>query len=120
MHELSIAQNILEIVHQHLPPHERPLLRSVRLRIGSQAGIVTDSLRFGWEALTADGPLASSTLEVQTVPFTLRCLACGQTSSPGEGIALCPACGSPRTEVLGGTELQVVELELADPPGESP
>jgi hydrogenase nickel incorporation protein HypA/HybF len=119
MHELSIAQNILEIVRQHVPEQDWGLLRSVRLRIGSQAGVVTESLRFGWEALTADGPLASSRLEVQTVPFTLRCLACGRTSAPAEGVALCAECGSPRTEILGGTELQVVELELEDPPGET-
>ncbi len=114
MHELSVAVNILDIVRQYVGEKERGLLKSVKLRVGTQAGIVVDSLRFSWEAITMDTPVAGATLDVESVPFSLRCRACGTRTEPEEGTILCSACGSVDTEITGGTELQVTHLELTD------
>ncbi len=117
MHELSIAENILDIVRQYVPEHERGLLRKVRLRVGTNAGIVLDSLLFSFEAIVHDTPMATATLEIESVPYTIFCSGCGITSTPAEATAGCPVCGGIDTRVTSGTELQVVDLELDDPTG---
>jgi hydrogenase nickel incorporation protein HypA/HybF len=119
VHELSIAQSILSIVESYVPESERDLVRSVKVRVGTQAGIVVDSLTFSFEAITVETPLAGAKLDVEVIPFTIRCRACGTTSHPDNGFLLCPACGSGDTEVTEGTDMRVVELELDERAEES-
>ncbi len=114
MHELSIAESILSIVERNVPGPERPLVRSVKVAIGTQAGIVPDSLKFCFEAIVRESPVPRATLDILTVPFTIRCRSCGAVSTPETGLMLCSACGGTDGEITGGTEMRVVEVELDD------
>jgi len=114
MHELSVAQSIIDIVFDHVPVLERPLVRTVRVRVGAASGVVPESLEFCFSAVVVEGPLSSATIEIELVPFVLRCGACGAETSAESGIPICGNCGAP-AEVLSGTELQVKEIELAEP-----
>jgi hydrogenase nickel incorporation protein HypA/HybF len=114
MHELSIAQNILEIVLANLPAGEEHSVRSVKVKVGEQSGVVADSLEFCFTAITQGTPLEGAVLDVMRVPFALKCKKCDASFQSEAGIVLCPSCGGMDVEVLSGTELQVVELELRD------
>lgn len=114
MHELSVAQNILDIVFDHVPEPQRLLVRSVRVRVGTMSGVVADSLEFCFSAVIAGGPLASARLEIESIPFVLRCDSCGAESSNDSGVPFCPSCGA-LARIVSGTELQVREIELAEP-----
>jgi hydrogenase nickel incorporation protein HypA/HybF len=114
MHELSIAQNIIEIVHQSVPADELPDVRAVRLRIGTFAGVVPESLEFSFTALVAGTALGNASVEIDHVPFVIQCNTCRQSFSNEYGFVVCPDCGGVDTKVLSGTELQVVEIELED------
>ena len=46
MHELSVAQSIIEIIQQHVPASELERVAAVRLKIGAAAGVVPESLEF--------------------------------------------------------------------------
>jgi hydrogenase nickel incorporation protein HypA/HybF len=54
MHELSIAQSIVEIVHQYVPVGNCRSVKTVRVLVGEHAGVVPDSLSFCFEAITAE------------------------------------------------------------------
>jgi hydrogenase nickel incorporation protein HypA/HybF len=112
MHELSIAQSIVDIVGQYVPPEQTADVRTVHVRVGALAGLVPESLTFCFTAITAETPLAHATLVVEFVPYQVSCAACRTTSHAEPGLALCPHCGSTNTRVLSGTELQVVDIEL--------
>ncbi len=114
VHELSIAENILSIVERYVPQKERSLVRTVKVVVGVQAGIVADSLEFCFEAIVAESPFTRARLAIETVPFTIRCRSCGATSTPADGMMLCPHCGSTEGEITGGTEMRVLEVELDD------
>ena len=118
MHELSIAANIVSLVERYVPEGERKLVRTVKVSIGAQAGIVPDSLQFSFEAIIGESTLPGATLSIETVPFTISCRSCGKSSTPEEGTLLCSHCGSMDTEVTGGTEMRVIEVELEDMPEE--
>jgi len=116
MHELSIAQSIVEIVQANLPVADAMSVKSVKIRIGQLSGVVPDSLEFCFTAITQETPLQGAALDIERVPFVLKCRSCGISFESEAGIVLCPTCGGSDTEVLSGTELQVVEIELDDSP----
>lgn len=115
MHELSIAESILDIVHQYVPDDDSPRVKTVFVKIGALAGVVPDSLEFSFSAITADTPLNNARLHILEIPFTIQCSNCNATSEQEAGVALCPRCGSMDTVSLTGTELQVTEIEVSEP-----
>jgi hydrogenase nickel incorporation protein HypA/HybF len=114
MHELSIAQGIVEIVQQYTSPSANHRVKSVKLKIGEQAGIVSDSLAFCFSAITTQTPLEGALLDIERVPFTLHCNACQSDFKSETGIITCPQCYGVDTRVVAGTEMQVLEIEVAD------
>jgi len=114
MHELSIAQNIVDIVGQYVAPEEQERVRTVTVRIGAMAGVVPDSLEFCFSAVISHTPLANATMVMEQVPFVVACHVCSQETESEPGIALCPRCGSLDTEIRSGTELQVVSIDIDD------
>ena len=118
MHELSIAEGIVSIVHQHVAENQIPLVRSVVVKVGCYSGVVADSLTFSYEAITADTPLSGSFLTVEHIPFVISCGECGKEVINENGFTQCPACLSFDTKIVSGRELQVKEIELEDSPVE--
>jgi hydrogenase nickel incorporation protein HypA/HybF len=118
MHELSIAQGIVEIVQANLPVADAISVKSVKIRIGRLSGVVPDSLEFCFTAITQETSLQGAALDIEHVPFILKCRSCDMSFESEEGIVLCPACGGTDAEVVSGTELHVVEIELDDNPPE--
>ena len=114
MHELSIAYGIVDIVRQYVQPPQLKQVRSVRLKVGDQSGVVIDSLEFSYSAITADTDLGGSRLEIERLPFLIECRSCKKQSETEMGVVLCPACGSTETSVISGTELQVLDIEIRE------
>lgn len=114
MHELSIAQNVIEIVQQNLPPAPHPPVRVVKMRVGEMAGVVVDSLEFCFSALVLDTPLEGARLEVEQVPVVAHCRKCELQFEVEHCAFACPWCDNLEIEVISGRELQVVEVELAE------
>jgi len=114
MHELSIAQNIVDIVQRNIARNDLEKVKAVRLKIGQLAGVVSDSLRFSFTAIVSDSPLRNAFLEIEETPFVLHCNGCERDSTNEIGYTYCPNCGSRDTTVISGTEMLVREIELAD------
>jgi len=114
MHELSVAQSIIEIIHQSVPEQEWNQVTAIRLKIGAVAGIVPDSLEFSFNAITAESALSNARLITEYVPFRVHCRTCDINSENEEGFAVCDKCGSTDIQILSGTELQIKEIELEE------
>ena len=114
MHELSIAQRVLEIVNDSLPAGEARSVASVNIKMGRMSGVVADSLAFCFEAIIHGTPLQGAILNIESVPFMLKCRTCNNCFESELGLVLCPSCGDAHTSVISGTELQVVAIELHD------
>ncbi len=115
MHELSIAQGILEIVQQYVPETQAGGVRSVRVRVGPLSGIVPESLDISFGAIVAGTPWETARLDLVRVPARSRCNGCGRDFDAEELVFCCPLCNSLDIRVISGTELEVVEIETEEP-----
>jgi hydrogenase nickel incorporation protein HypA/HybF len=120
VHELSIAQSVVDIVLQHVPDDRGGEVRTVHVRVGRLSGVVPDSLEFCFEAIVRDTRFAGARLAIESVPVRCRCARCESSFEVEPPAFFCPGCGQSGVEVLAGNELQVVGIELADTPAEVP
>lgn len=121
MHELSVAHGILDIVRQYVPPAQAREVTAVRVRIGRLSGIVADSLAFCFGAIVAESEWSRARLDIESVPTVCQCRQCHSRFEPEALIFFCPSCGGGRVELLSGSDLQVVHVELdGDPPPAMP
>ncbi len=113
MHEMSVAQSILDIVRQELAKHEVGRLDTVVVKAGRLAGIVPDALHFAWEVLTRDTGFDGSKLVVDEVPLMLRCSECEQEfESQTNMLAPCPHCGEELGHaIMSGREMYIDKIE---------
>ncbi|HKC95978.1 MAG TPA: hydrogenase maturation nickel metallochaperone HypA [Nitrospira sp.] len=114
MHEISIAQQILDLVIRHLPSGDERPVKAVRLKLGARAGVSADSLEWGWKVVTELSVVRSAALIIEPVPSRVRCTTCGTVFEPGRYLIVCPRCRDPKIEIISGDELQVMDIELID------
>ena len=109
MHELAIAESVVDTVTQRLPGAR---ITRVHLEIGALSGVVADSIRFCFDLATEGTGLERATLEITEPPARCRCRGCGTEFQPDSPIVLCP-CGSADVAVLGGEELKILSVRVA-------
>lgn len=107
MHELAIAESVVEAVVDRLGPTR---IGKVVLEIGALSGVVADSLRFCFDLVTDGTPLQGAELEIVTLPGLAQCRACGAQVELRDLLGLC-ACGSLDLQVLAGNELRIREVD---------
>lgn len=67
MHELGVAQSVLDIVRTYVPMDQAGNVREVRLRVGDRAGVLIESLEFCFGVAVAGTPFAGAALAVDRV-----------------------------------------------------
>jgi len=112
MHEMGIANSILEGVAQEI--RRRPGYRALKVgvRIGELAGVDPDALRFAFDALVSDTELDGLTLEVEYLSARVRCRACGKEFEARNFELQCVSCASLDIQCIGGDELEFAYLEV--------
>lgn len=114
MHEMGIAQQVLDIAVSAIPEDiECPEVEKINLRIGKLAAVVEDSLKFCLEILSENTPLAGAGLTIETVPVRLLCRDCRHEWEIEQPVFKCPACAGGNVEILSGRELEISSIELA-------
>lgn len=119
MHELGIAQNILQIVQQAVAKEQEADVRGIRMRVGQLSGVVPDSLEFCFSAIVNETGMQHARLEIEQVPISAQCKDCRHLFQMDDLGFFCPECKSLNLELISGRELEVVEIELTDGDGEA-
>ena len=116
MHELSVAQRLVELVSDELAGEPSLRVRSVRLRLGPLSGVVAQALLFAFDAATSGTALEGSTLEIEQVTPAVFCPKCRKERELSNiQCVRCPVCHTPTPEVVRGRELEVLSVEVSDP-----
>jgi hydrogenase nickel incorporation protein HypA/HybF len=114
MHELAIAESIVNTVLKEAEKQAFPKVISVAVRIGALTDIVPDSLQFGFDTIIIDTPIAGATLKIESIPVKGKCRACQKDFEVEEYIFVCPNCFSGDIEVMQGQELEIAYIEIED------
>jgi hydrogenase nickel incorporation protein HypA/HybF len=112
MHELSVAQNIIDIVRENVPVPDYGKVNKILLEVGEFSGIVADSLNYCFDIIKSDTEFAGSGLEIKKIPFVLYCSLCKNESSNTAGIRICGKCGGSDTRIISGTDMKITEVQL--------
>ena len=112
MHEMSIAQSLIEIIKDEMVKHDAKVLRSVRLNIGQMSAIVPDSLSFCFQVITEGTELAGAEIRMDVIPLTGFCRECKKDFEIIDYEFSCSHCGSTEIEATGGQDLSIVEMEV--------
>jgi len=114
MHELSIANSILEAVCKERERLNGARVTKVGVRIGELAGVDPDALSFGFEVLVKDTELEPLALAIEFVSRRHECSHCGHVFTVVDYRMDCLACGSKETRCISGDELELAYLEVEE------
>ena len=114
MHELSIAQEVLDRVAREMRRHPGARPRAVGVKVGEISGVDRDALAFGFEALVKDSEWQPLALEIEYCPRRHRCRACGREFNVRDSGTSCIGCGSSDTVLISGDELDIGYIEVDD------
>ena len=112
MHEISIAESIVQIAEAKAREQNARSIQVIKLRLGAFTTILPDALQFAFE-ICREGTLSrDARLDIETVPMVVRCVVCATLTQPLRGVCLfCPQCGFP-LEIVAGEELQIEYIEV--------
>ena len=109
MHELEVTRAVVAAVVDKAGDAR---VRTVRLRIGRDAGVVPDAVRFCFDAVAEGTPVAGARLVIDESRGVAECQACGADFDVDDLLFGCD-CGSLDVHVAGADELVVTGVEVA-------
>ena len=125
MHELSVAQNIIDIVRECLRndliynvdtkavnKDLETKVKSILIEVGEFRNILPELLEFGFEVLIKGTGLEGAKLNIIHIPLTVKCRDCWHISRIEPAFFFCSKCESNNVDIETGNELQVKEIEI--------
>lgn len=113
MHEMALAESVIEIVERTARKAGAARIGLVRLEVGALSHVEPRALRFAFEAVSVGSLAEGAALEIERPPGRAWCHDCGQTVTIGQLGDACPVCGGYTLQVSGGDELRVKDMEVA-------
>jgi len=110
MHEMSLAEGILQIVEDAAARQDFSRVKEIRLEIGALSGVEVEALNFSLEVVLRNSVAEGARVEMETVPGRGFCLECGETVPIQALYDACPKCGGYQVQTTGGTEMRVKDL----------
>lgn len=114
MHELTIAQNLAEIICQSVPEEKLSQAESVLIRIGKLSNILPEALIFCFDSIKEQYGLKNTSLVIKEEPLRLICQTCSCEFESNDIIFICKYCHSGNLRIIEGDVLQVSEIILRE------
>lgn len=120
MHELSVAEALLDRASEAAAEHDAATVETMTVELGEATHVNPDQLRFCIETVAEATLAADATVDIEPVEPRANC-DCGWAGKPPsfEGTAAvvptarCPACGE-RTEFTRGKECRLAAITVPD------
>jgi hydrogenase nickel incorporation protein HypA/HybF len=112
MHELALSQGIVEVVCTRAAADGARRVRRVCIAIGALSPVEPNAIEFCFDAASRGTLAEGAVLEIRRPPGRARCRSCDRVVTIAGYDRPCPLCGEGRWVLVGGDELQVLELEV--------
>lgn len=113
MHEMSLAEGVLQLIEAAARQDRFKRVTAVWLEIGQLSSVEPEAMAFCFAAVTRGTVADGARLEIITLPGQGWCAACARTVPMTEVFGECPLCGGFPLRVTAGTEMRVKELEVS-------
>jgi hydrogenase nickel incorporation protein HypA/HybF len=112
MHEMSLAENVREIIEDAGREQGFARVMSVRLEIGKLSSVEPEAMRFCFDAAMAGSIAEQARLEIVEMPGQGHCDDCGRDMQIESLYEACPHCGGYRICVTGGDAMRIMDMEV--------
>ena len=113
MHELSIAQHLVEIATEVARDAGAERVTRVGVKVGELSCVHREALEFCFDVVTKGTMLEGAELTIEEIPVEVYCPSCDRLSRL-ESIQCfrCTHCGQPTADIRRGRELELDCLEV--------
>jgi hydrogenase nickel incorporation protein HypA/HybF len=112
MHEMSLAEGLVELVEEEARKAGAGRVMVVRLALRALGHVEADAMRFCFDAVSRGTLAEGAKLDIVIVPGEGWCLDCGKSVRLTERMGACPECGQYHVQMTAGADLRLVELEV--------
>lgn len=112
MHEMSLAESVLQIIEDAASKEGFVRVKTVWLEIGKLSCVEKDAISFCFDAVVKDTVAEGARLEIVETVGQGRCTRCGHETQIDTLYEACPRCGSYGMQVIAGDAMRVKELEV--------
>ncbi len=113
MHELYLAESILNIVQDYAAKQHFKKVNSISLSFGRLSCIESRSLQFAFEVQAKETLAENALLDFKILPAVIHCFSCEKDLEVESYSALCPNCSGEEIILTGGTEeLLILEMDV--------
>lgn len=110
MHELSLLENVREILENHAVSQKFSKVTKVTLEIGKLSNVEPDALRFGFDVVMKDSLAENAELIISDIAGMGICKQCGLQVEMETTYDPCSYCGNPLVKIIQGAEMKIKDL----------
>ena len=113
MHELSIAQNIIDTVTTSVKNKKISKIKKIYISLGVLSGVEKDALIFSYNLIPKDKLFEKSKLVIKENVLVVYCPKCKTNTSIKNSFVLkCSLCGNLTSNIVEGKELKIDKIEI--------
>lgn len=112
MHELSLAEEMLDIILQKARKEHFTKVTRVYLEIGQLSHVTPEAMRFCFEAVVKNSLVEGADLKIIETEGKGLCLSCGHINHIDALYSACEECGDFDMKVLEGDQVRIKNLEV--------
>jgi hydrogenase nickel incorporation protein HypA/HybF len=114
VHEVAIAMGMVDELIRIGRENNAKRITAVSLKVGKLSGIVTDSLKFAFDAVKLEHPiLLTAEMTIDEVPLIYECNDCEKSfNTDNFHFPSCPECNSYNLKLISGEEQHIENVEV--------
>jgi len=110
MHELSIAQSIVELAEEVALKEKAESIQGIEIEVGALSGVVLEALEFALEMTKKNTKLKKAKIKYIPIDGKAVCNTCHVHFETNTLLAFCPNCGQANFEISDGKQLRIKSL----------
>lgn len=121
MHELGIVFHIIDSVEAVAKENGISSVKNVVVELGEVSSVIPEYLIdcWDWAVKKKSTVLAGCTMSVETIHAVTHCSECERDYGTVEHGKICPFCGSEKTWLITGNEINIKEIAVPENEGGS-
>ncbi len=115
MHEVSIAQSIVDTMEAELEEDEYKSVREVHVKIGILSSVEHKLLEHVFQFVIDGSPFSNCNLYTELVEVLVECEQCKKDFTIENYLFVCPDCKTPSSKIIEGNELTIYKIIMEEP-----